>query len=101
MSDHDHDSHGQEDEHHEETWGDYNAEPPPPSTLPPIGPIAMTAFGLALTALMGSIMLFSLNVKKPSHAEHHDAAHPEHSTDHPKDHSKEHKKEHAKDHSHH
>ncbi len=71
---HDHD-HG----HAEPTWGDYNAEEPEPSTLPPIGPLPLGIFALALAALLSSIVLYSLGLAT-RHETHdtHDEAEPAH-----------------------
>ena len=97
---HGHESHGHDDlghgHGHAEHWGDYNAKPLPPSTLPPISPIWLSAFGLALGALMAAIVMFSLRLSvSPEHADagHHDS-HKSHKHDHGTDHGAE--KKHGK-----
>ena len=85
MSDHGHDSHDSEhshghgDEHghrdshehghgdgHGEHWGDYNAQPPAPSTLPPLTAVHLSILGLALAVLLAAIVGFSLRLSVAS-----------------------------------
>lgn len=75
MSDHGHDSHGHDahghDEHghghgdgHGEHWGDYNAAPPAPSTLPPLTAVHLSILGVALAVLLAAIVGFSLRLSE-------------------------------------
>jgi len=92
MSDHAHDSHGHDDhshgaqddhghaadahagdEHEHGHWGDYNAKPPAPSTLPPLSTVQLSILGVALAVLLGAILGFSLRL--PDARVHDDEAH--------------------------
>lgn len=97
MSDHGGHGHGGHDEHghdhahghghgHEEHWGDYNAKGPGPSKLPYVSGASLAVFGLALVAMLSTIVLYSVRVaNKPQQAhttehkdgEHHDEGHAE------------------------
>lgn len=58
--DHDHDhGHGHG---HEEHWGDYNAKGPGPSKLPYVSGVSLAVFGLALVAMLSTIVLYSVRV---------------------------------------
>ncbi len=87
MSEHAHAVHGHEHAHghdeghgqghgHEEHWGDYNAQPQKPSTLPPVSALALTVFGASLAAMLLAITIYSfklLHAPKPApevHTEH-------------------------------
>ena len=67
---HSHDEHGHEKSHagesgheqseelghgHERHWGDYNAQPLSPSTLPSISGPALAVFAVALAAILAAI----------------------------------------------
>jgi len=78
--DHGHDSHNAHDAHgqgdhgghgdsHGEHWGDYNAQPLPPSNLPPVSGGLLVAFGVALVFLLSMIVgaSFMLTNARPPH----------------------------------
>ena len=68
---HGQDNHGGHGEHgHEPHWGDYNAQPPPASTLPPISGPALAVFGFALAAMLGAITLYSLKLSNAQPVAH-------------------------------
>lgn len=63
---------------HAEQWGDYNARPPGPSTLPPVSALALTVFGASLAAMLIAITIYSfklLNAPKPAPEVHTERSH--------------------------
>jgi len=77
---HGHDEHGGHDDHghggHGEHWGDYNAKPTGPSTLPPVPAWGLALMGLILAGLLGTIVSASLTLAAAHGGEHpgsHDA----------------------------
>lgn len=65
--DHRHDDHGHGHEH----WGDYNAQPPAPSTLPPLTAAHLSVLGIALAVLLAAIVGYSLRLSEArGHGEH-------------------------------
>jgi len=82
-SGHDEHGHGGHDDQghgHEERWGDYNSQPPAPSTLPPVGALHLLVVGIGLMVLMSGIVITSLKLADahPPEPAHHGAAHDEH-----------------------
>ena len=74
MSDSHHEEHGhgggheqaEEEGHgHERHWGDYNAQPLKPSSLPTISGPALAVFALALVAMLGAITYYSFVLGGP------------------------------------
>ena len=62
-----HDSHGHGHEH----WGDYNAQPPAPSTLPPLTAGHLSVLGVALAVLLAAIVGYSMRLSEArGHSEH-------------------------------
>lgn len=107
MSDHGHDNahaqdhghaqddHGQggHDDHghgHAEHWGDYNAQPPAPSTLAPVGALHLLFVAVGLMVLISGIVVASLKLAdaRPPEPAHHGAGHdkPAHADSHEKKH---------------
>ncbi len=77
---HAHGNHSPEEHMHEQAWGDYNAEPPGPSTLPRVGAFALVFFAFALVMLLGSIVFSSFRINStqaPSHGGGNRAVHTE------------------------
>jgi hypothetical protein len=87
---HGHDDHGQgghdDHGHGHEHYGDYNAKPLPPSTLPPVNPLWLSVFGLALSALLAAIVIYSIGLSERTHQVHgedsHGAPHTKHDDSH-------------------
>ena len=68
-----HEPAGDEGHAHAKPWGDYNARPPGPSSLPPINGPALAVFALALVAMLGAITYYSfvLSAHRPAPQEQH------------------------------
>lgn len=66
-------SHGHDHGHghgHEEHWGDYNAKGPGPNRLPYVSGVSLAVFGLALVAMLSTIVLYSVRVANKRHDAH-------------------------------
>ena len=67
-----HDEHA--DDHGEvhtgDVWGDYNTLPPAPSNLPPLTPLALGAFGVALAVLLGMLVTASFTLARAPETPH-------------------------------
>jgi hypothetical protein len=79
-----HDEHGNGHDGHGEHWGDYNSEPLPESTLPPVSPALLIAFGTALTFLLcmivASSFMLATSAERGPHVEAEAGGHETHET---------------------